>query len=95
MKLGGKQFVAGTIGGITGVLGKVTGVMGDAAAKLTMDEDFVRERKHARGTVVQGFEGAARVSVCMCVHECIVCMWYYTLFTGNVGRCHRSCSTTL
>ena len=83
MKLGGKQFVAGTIGGITGVLGKVTGVMGDAAAKLTMDEEFVRERKHARGTVVQGFEGAARVCICVCA--CVHCV-HVVLYS-----IHREC----
>ena len=67
MKLGGKQFVGGTIGGISGVLGKVTGVLGDTAAKLTMDDEFVAKRRQGRGGVGQGLEGAAKVCVCVCL----------------------------
>jgi hypothetical protein len=59
MKLGGKQFVGGTVGGISGVLGKVTGVLGDTAAKLTLDEEFVSRRKRSRGSFGQSLEGAA------------------------------------
>ena len=69
MKLGGKQFVGGTIGGISGVLGKVTGVLGDTAAKLTMDDEFMAKRRQGRGGVGQGLEGAAKVCVCVCVFE--------------------------
>ena len=61
--LGSRQFVGGTVGGISGVLGKVTGVLGDTAANLTMDEEFQsqRKRERTRGNVGQSLEGAARV----------------------------------
>lgn len=70
MKLGGKQFVGGTVGGISGMLGKVTGVLGDTAAKLTLDEEFVSKRAHTKGTVGRSLEGAAKVHVCMYVEDC-------------------------
>lgn len=59
--LGGRQFVGGTVGGISGVLGKVTGVLGDTAASLTMDSEYQSQRKKARGSVGQSIEGAAKV----------------------------------
>ena len=61
--LGGREFVGGTIGGISGVLGKVTGVIGDTTAKLTMDEEFLARRRQGTGSVGQGLEGAAKVGV--------------------------------
>ena len=75
VKLGGLQFVGGTVGGISGVLGKVTGVLGDTAANLTMDEEFQAQRKRTKGTFGQSLEGAAKVCVCVCVLECVcVCV---------------------
>ena len=74
VKLGGRQFVGGTVGGISGVLGKVTGVLGDTAANLTLDEEFVSQRKRTRGTVGQSLEGAALVSfITACTYACM-CM---------------------
>ena len=77
MKLGGKQFVGGTIGGISGVLGKVTGVLGDTAAKLTMDDEFMAKRRQGRGGVGQGLEGAAKVCVCVCLKSNRMVLVYF------------------
>lgn len=63
LALGGRQFVGGTVGGLSGVAGKVTGVFSDAAAKLSFDKEFQDERKKNTGTLGEGAEGAVKVGV--------------------------------
>lgn len=51
-------------GGLSGAVGKVSGVLGDAAAKLTMDEEYQEKRRRRTGgsdSVRRGVEGAAKV----------------------------------
>ena len=50
------------VGGVTGSLGKVSGVLGDAAAMLTFDTEFQKDRKKAAGSIGEGVEGVAKVA---------------------------------
>lgn len=50
-------------GGVTGALGKVTGALGDAAAKLSFNTEFQKERKRGTGSIGGGVEGAAKVKL--------------------------------
>lgn len=51
----------GLPGGLTGSLSKVSGVLGDAAAMLTFDSEFQKDRKKASSSIGEGVEGAAKV----------------------------------
>ena len=48
-------------GGIAGVGAKVTGVFGDVVAKLTFDEDFMKQRKRQQTSFGQGIESFSKV----------------------------------
>ena len=55
------------IGGLSGAVGKVSGVLGDAAAKLTMDDEYQEQRRRRAGgadSIGRSVGGAAKVCIC-------------------------------
>ncbi|KAL5484369.1 hypothetical protein EMCRGX_G020850 [Ephydatia muelleri] len=59
LSLGSRQFIGGTVGGISGAAGQVLGVGGDLIAKLTFDKEHQEERHQGDGSIQQAIGGVA------------------------------------
>ena len=59
LSLGGRQFIGGTVGGISGAAGQVLGIGGDIIAKLTFDKEHQEERRQGDGSIQQAIGGVA------------------------------------